>query len=432
VNFDPAAGKQLIAGRDGVGRTAGINTDYQAWAPRVSFAYQPTKKTVIRGGYGLFYFPQGNAGTNIRQFRQPPFDFVVNLPFSGNDIPRTTTSQGFPIVTDVPDLTRGPALFALRGVTPNYRNGQMQQFNLSAQRELGSGLVATVGFVGSAGAKLYWARNINQPDPGPGAIDPRRPYAAQLPGVTGITWLESSANSFFSSMQTTLEKRFSSGFYFLGNWTWSHSLDNFGGDGGNNGPIPQNPRDRRADWASSNSDTRHRVNLASTYLLPFGPGRRYAKSAGAAGHMIGGWEIGGIAVLQSGLPFTVTVPGSPSNTGAGSRANAIPGANPYPASRSIGLWFDPAAFTIPAAFTWGTLGRNPLNAPALYNFDFSLAKKFRFSEHKELQFRWELFNGLNHPQFGLPNATVGVGGAGTITSTQRANRQMQFALRLSF
>jgi Carboxypeptidase regulatory-like domain len=432
VNFDPATGKQLIAGKNGVSRTANINTDYRAWAPRFSFAYQATKKTVVRSGYGLFYFPQGNAGTNIRQFRQPPFDFVVNLAFSGNDIPQTTTSQGFPIVTTVPDLTRGPALFALRGVTPNYRNGQMQQFNFSVQRELGKELVATVGFVGSAGAKLYWARNINQPDPGSGAVDPRRPYAAQLPGVTGITWLESSANSFFSSMQMTLEKRFSSGFYLLGNWTWAHSLDNFGGDGGANGPIPQDPRNRRADWASSNSDVRHRVNLASTYLLPFGPGSRYARAGGAAGHIIGGWEIGGIAVLQSGLPFTVVVSGSPSNTGAGSRANPVSGANAYPSNRNIDLWFDPAAFTTPAAFTWGTLGRNSLNAPALYNFDFSVAKKIKVAEAREIQFRSEFFNGFNHPQFGLPNATIGVGGAGTITSTQRSNRQIQFALRLAF
>ena len=432
VNFDPAAGKQLIAGRDGVGRTAGINTDYHAIAPRFSFAYQADKRTVFRGGYGLFYFPQGNAGTNIRQFRQPPYDFVVNLPFSGNDIPGTTTSQGFPIVTTVPDLTKGPALFALRGVTPNFRNGQSQQFNFSAQRELGKELVATLSFVGSAAAKLYWARNINQPDPGPGAIDPRRPYAAVLPGVTGITWLESSANSFFSSMQTTIEKRYSSGFYFLGNWTWGHTLDNFGGDGGNNGPIPQDPRNRRADWASSNSDVRHRVNLAASYVLPFGPGRRYANAGGVSGHVLGGWEIGGLAVLQSGLPFTVLVPGSPANTGSASRANAVPGANPYPASPSIALWFDPAAFATPPAFTWGTLGRNSLNAPALYNFDFSIAKKFTVSEGRQLQFRSEFFNGFNHPQFGLPNATIAVGGAGTITSTQRSNRQMQLALRFSF
>jgi hypothetical protein len=174
------------------------------------------------------------------------------------------------------------------------------------------------------------------------------------------------------------------------------------------------------------------VNLASTYVLPFGPGRKHINGGGAAGHIVAGWEIGGIAVLQAGLPYTVTVSGSPSNTGAGSRANPVAGADPNPSNRSINLWFDPAAFTTPAAFTWGALGRNSLNAPSLYNFDFSIAKKIRFSESRELQFRTEFFNGLNHPQFALPNATVGVGGAGTITSTQRSNRQMQFALRLAF
>lgn len=432
VNFDPATGTQLIAGRNGVSRSGNINTDFTAFAPRVSLAYQASKKTVIRTGYGLFFFPQGNAGTNIRQFRQPPFDFVVNLPFSGNDIPSTTTSQGFPLTTTAPDLTKGPAFYALRGVTPNYRNGQMQQFNFSVQRELASDMVATVGYVGSAGAKLYWARNINQPDPGPGAVDPRRPYAAKLPGVTGITWLESSGNSFFSSLQTTFEKRFSKSFYFLGNWTWSHGLDNVGGDGGSNGPVPQDPRNRRADWAGSNSDVRHRVNLAGNYQLPFGKGRRFATDNVVVDGIAAGWELGSLAVLQSGLPFTATVTGSPSNTGAGSRANAVAGGNPTPANRSINLWFDPNAFTTPAAYTWGTLGRNTLRAPALFNLDFSVARKFRFMESRQLEFRTEFFNGLNHPQFALPNSTIGVGGAGSITSTQRSNRQIQFVLRLAF
>lgn len=432
VNFDPATGTQLIAGRNGVSRTANINTDFTAFAPRISLAYQADRKTVIRSGYGLFFFPQGNAGTNIRQFRQPPFDFVVNLPFSGNDIPPTTTSQGFPLTTAPPDLTKGPAFYALRGVTPNFRNGQMQQFNFSVQRELARDMVATVGYVGSAGAKLYWARNINQPDPGPGAVDPRRPYAAKLPGVTGITWLESSGNSFFSSLQTTFEKRFSKSFYFLGNWTWSHGLDNVGGDGGANGPVPQDPKNRRADWASSNSDVRHRVNLATSYQLPFGSGKRFASANNAVNQIVGGWELGGLAVLQSGLPFTVTVPGSPSNTGASSRANPVTGVNPTPSNQSINLWFDPNAFTTPPANTWGTLGRNTLRAPALYNLDFSVARKIVFQEVRQVEFRTEFFNGLNHPQFGLPNSTIGVGGAGSITSTQRSNRQIQFALRLAF
>lgn len=427
VNFDPATARQLIAGRDGVSRTGNINTDYKSFGPRVSFAWQANRRTVIRGGYGLFYEPQGNYATNIRQFRQPPFGFVINQPFSGNDIPATTASQGFPTSTTAPDLTQPPTLYALRGVTPNYRNGQMQQFNLSVQRELGTDFVVTAGFIGSAGALLSWGQNINQPDPGAGAIDPRRPYYRVLPGVTGITWLESSANSAYTSFQLSAEKRYSRGLYLLANWTWSHGLDNVGGDGGSNGPIPQDPRNRRADWASSNSDIRHRINVAGSYQLPFA-----RDSKGAVRQIFGNWEIGGVMVVQTGLPFTITVPGSPSNTGSGSRANPVPGISPDVEDQSINMWFNPAAFSTPPAFTWGSLGRNTLRGPGIFNVDASAAKRFRLTERVGLQFRFELFNALNHPQFGLPGSTIGVGGVATITSTQRANRQIQFALRLSF
>jgi len=432
ANFNPATGQQLIAGQNGVSATGNINTDYKAIGPRVAFAWQPTTKMVIRGGYGIFYDPQGNAGSNIRQERQPPFDFVLNIAKSGNDIPSLFVAQGFPIVTTAPNLTQGPAIYALKGVTPDYRNAQVQQFNFSVQREMSNSVVATLGYVGSSGSHLTWFRNINQPNPGPGAIDPRRQYASVLPGVSAITWLESSGNSFFSSMQASMEKRLSKGFYLLANWTWAHGFDNNGGDGGANGPIPQDPTNRRADWATSNSDIRQRINIAATYQLPFGPGRRFANGSSVLSYLVRNWEAGGIVVLQSGLPYTVTVSGSPSNTGAGSRANPVPGVNPIPTQQSIAQWFNPAAFTTPPAFTWGALGRNTLTGPAIYNLDATISRKFVFGEQRELGFRWELFNTLNHPQFGLPNSTAGVGGAGTITTTQRSNRQMQVAVRLGF
>jgi Carboxypeptidase regulatory-like domain len=432
VNFNPVTGQQLIAGQNGVGPTAGINTDYKAIGPRVAFAWQPANKTVIRGGYGLFYDPQGNAGSNIRQERQPPFDFILNVTETGNDIPSLFTSQGFPIVTTPPPLNQGPALYSLKGVTPDYRNAQVQQFNVSAQREIASGWLMTLGFVGSAGAHLSWAANINLPPPGPGSVNPRRPYAAILPAVTTITWLESSGNSFFSSMQASLERRLRSGLYLLANWTWSHGLDNALSDGGVPGPVPQDPNNRRADWATSNSDIRHRVNIAATYQLPFGPNKPFATGHNLGAKLVRDWQIGEVIVIQSGLPFTVTVPGSPSNTSASSRANPVLGVSPIPAQRSISEWFNPAAFTTPPAYTWGTLGRDSLNGPGLFNLDTMVNRKFVLGEHRDLDFRWELFNAPNHPQFGLPASTVSVGGVATITTTQRPNRQMQFALRLAF
>jgi hypothetical protein len=226
-------------------------------------------------------------------------------------------------------------------------------------------------------------------------------------------------------MQVAFEKRFSKGFYMLANWTYAHGLDNTGGDGGANGPIPQNPRDRDADWASSNSDIRHRLNVAASYRLPF-------QFDSFVKHILGGWEAAGIMVYQTGLPFTVTATGSPTNTGAGGRANVVPGVDEYPAEKTINRWFNPAAYSVPTAFNWGNVGRNTLRGPSVVNFDLTASKKFAITERTALNFRTEFFNAFNHPQFGLPVSSVGSGNIGSITSTLRSNRQLQFALRLTF
>lgn len=425
ANFDPATGRQLIAGVDGVSRTANIQTDYSAWGPRVGFAWTPERRTVLRGGFGIFYEPQGNFNTNIRQFRQPPFGFQVNVPINVNAVPTDRLSDGFPNVVATPNLQAGPPIYTLRGVTPDFKNGRLMQFNLALQRELRSDLVLTVGAVGSLGRHLSWARQLNQPDPGPGDLNARRPYIRQLPGVSGISWQETSGASAYTSLQTALEKRFSKGFYLLANWTWAHGLDNVGGDGGANGPIPQDPRNRDADWASSNSDIRHRVNIATSYALPF-------RFPGPLQVLLGGWEAAAIMVYQTGLPFTVTAPGSPTNTGAGGRADVIAGVDHYPAEKTINRWFNSAAFSQPTAYNWGNAGRNTLRGPSLVNFDLTGSKKFSLGERRELNFRAEFFNAFNHPQFGLPASSIGAGNVATITSTLRQNRQIQLALRLVF
>jgi hypothetical protein len=429
ANFDPDTAELLLAGKN-ASRTANVNTDFRSIGPRFGFAYQASSNWVVRGGYGIYFAPEGRHDTTIRQFRQVPFDLIFSI-IPGALIPANRVSEGFPTIRDFPNVDpRNPNTWPLnsnlRGIHPNFRNASVQQFNFGVQRQLGGHSVVSALFVGSLGRRLTWNDNLNLPDPGPGPIGPRRPYAARLPRVTNIQWVETVGNSAYTSLQLNYEKRFGRGLYFLGNWTWSHGLDNCGGDGGANGPIPQDRRNRRADWGNQNSDVRHRVNLAWNWSLPSG------NLTGPARHLAANWELGGIAVLQSGLPFTVTVTGSPTNTGAGSRADVVPGVNPKLDNRSVDLWFNPAAFAIPQPFNWGNAGRNTLTGPPIYNFDFTLSRRFPLGEHRNLTFRAELFNAFNTPQFTLPASTIGATGVGTISQTARANRQIQFALRLAF
>jgi hypothetical protein len=432
ANFDPLTAKQLIAGQNGVSSTANWRTDYGSWGPRLGFAYQANSKTVVRGGYGIFYDPQGNQGTTIRQERQFPFDLIYTLS-PGALFPGNLVSQGFITLAQIQPLNLNNPFGSLKAIAPDFRNASIQQFNLGVQRQLTGSTVLTFTYVGTLGRHLTWSLPLDQPAPGPGNIQARRPYNAQFPNVTAIAYLESAGNSEFQSLQTVFEKRFSSGLFFNANWVWSHSMDNSPYDGGADGPIPQDPTNRRADWASSNNDVRHRLNVWSTYELPFGPGKRWANGGAAfTRYLIGGWQLGGIAVLQSGLPFTVTSASGPTNTGAGSRADVVSGVAPYPSNPYVNLWFNPAAFTTPQPYNWGNAGRNILTGPRATNFDFTAEKKFLFTETRQLLFRAEFFNAFNHPQFNIPASTIGATGVGTISSTARPSRQIQFALKVLF
>ncbi|MDQ6708389.1 MAG: TonB-dependent receptor, partial [Acidobacteriota bacterium] len=436
VNWDPATAKLQIAGKN-ASSTANVNTDFHAIGPRIGIAYQLDSKTVVRSGYGIFYDPQGNYGTTIRQFRQQPFDLVFTV--SPGVIPTNTVSQGIPQRSDFPatdpnNPTAAVPNATITGIDVNFRNASIQQFNFGAQREITSSSVLTATYVGSLGRHLAWAWPINAPLPGPGtSLNPRRPYYGVLPNITGITYWESAGNSEFESLQVVFEKRYSKGLYLNANWVWSHAMDNAPWDGGSGGL--QDPLNRRADWGSSNSDVRHRLNLFATYELPFGPGKAWANSDNFLNrYALGGWEIDGIGVLQSGLPFTVGAP-SATNNGQGSRADVVAGVNPYPSQQTLGLWFNPAAFSIPPAssYRYGNSGRDVLTGPRATNFDLTAAKRFRFTETRMLIFRAEFFNAFNHPQFTIPgNTTIGSNGVGSITSTARASRQIQFALKFMF
>ena len=220
-----------------------------------------------------------------------------------------------------------------------------------------------------------------------------------------------------------MEKRLSSGLTGLIGYTWAHSIDDVATDFGGGTGTPQDPRCRFCDRGNSAFDLRQRFTASFTYQLP----GFHAK--GFIGTALGGWQLNGILQVQTGLPFTPALQNSTTN-GTASRPDSA--GNPVLSNPTISRWFNAAAFSTPALYVYGNTGRDVLFGPGRTNLDASLFKDFRAFEKATLQFRAESFNILNHPQFGQPNATIGNGAVGTITSIVGNPRQMQVALHLIF
>jgi len=430
ARFDPGTATVLVAGRDGVDRRTGIKKDYKNFAPRIGFAYQIGAHTAIRGGYGLFYNPNGNGGALLRLFRHMPYGPIYSVsPGDVNVGPRV--SDGFPAPPTVNfDSVKNPTGGVI-GVDPNFRSARAQQYNLSVQHEITPwNMIVKAAFVGNVGSRLGTTYDLNQPDLGAAAVNTRRPFFGVRPLLQGVTWGVSDAESDYNAFQLVVDKRLSSSFSMLLGYTWSHAIDNVANDFGGGVGTPQFRGCRfECERGNASFDMRHRLTVGYSYDLPFGKGKMYANS-GPARWIIGDWQLKGFIMMQTGLPFTPSLANPNTNGSGGSRPDVV--GDPEVEDKTLQRWFNAAAFGRPNEIRFGTLGRNTLFGPGRVNFDTSLFKDFFFTENWKLQFRAEAFNVFNTPQFGQPNASIGASNAGTITSTVGNPRQLQLALRLQF
>lgn len=404
-------------------RRSFVDPDWNNFAPRVGLAYKATETTVIRSAFGVFY----GRDENIPVARRPtnnPYYFIQKTYTTDQINPSIILSQGFPSNALDPANVKNPDVNSYLKDTPL---PYVLQWNFNIQQQLPHNFVAEIGYVGSGARKLYVPLNWNLPPPGPGAINPRRP----IQGYSAIYALQPIVNSSYNALLAQLERRFSSGFSFLAAYTWGHSLDDAGANQDSDVP-PQNPRDLNANRGSSNFDIRQRFVVSYTYELPFGRGKPFLADSKLGGAILGGWQLSGITSYQTGLPFTPVLSFDPSNTGTTARPNRIAdGALPSD-QRSPNRWFDVSAFTAAPANTFGNSGRDILRGPSQFNNDIGLLRTLRLTERVALQVRAEAFNLFNTPQFGLPGNTIGTTNAGVITSVVTPERQLQFALRLSF
>ena len=446
--------------------------------PRIGFAYRWTDNWVARGGFGIYYNVHQLNNFSILNLNPPKSGTsTFNNSAAGGKIANAPTQ---PVLTytnpfGTQNNTRATGLNAL-----DAKNNQpyITQWSLDVQRRLPFDTVIGVGYVGNKGTHIDNTVEFNAPTPS--LVDPntRRiiPFFADGVGgprrqLTRLRLLDSNANSWYHALQVNAQKRLSHGFQVNLAYTWSKALGEGYGRNESGGAIQntyQNPRDRAAEKTRYGFDYKHNAVISFLYELPTIP----AFKDSFVKHIFGGWQANGIVALRSGLPFSITQGNTLNTAESPVRPDRL--SSGKLSDRTVNKWFDPDAFRIVTCAQpgvnatdagralnqyltqfchYGSAGQGILEGPGYKNVDFSLLKNIQLREKLRLQFRAEMFNAFNTPQFAVPNANLGTannqflpataGGAfptqvtpsrgpGSISSLVAPMRQMQFGLKFLF
>jgi hypothetical protein len=475
-----------IAGANGVNSQVNIPTDHSNLAPRLGFSVSLTPTLVVRGGYGLSFFP-GNYTSNA-DLKNAPFTSVfspacqssiavqieTSLDQTTGQNPDCATigapsalSQGLPtpVAPSVADITTIGGL-GFVAEAPKFRSALIQQFNLQVEQQIGPN-VLTIGYIGNIGQHLPESiNNINQPAPFNPITDPAgsaRPldaiFANPVTGSSnlgGVSYIQSEGVSNYNALQTSFQRRFTKGLAFDANYTWAKALSDITGfsqQGSNQGWSNANPNEiGRIEYGIAENDIQNRFALSLNYEVQYGREFTGVKKA-----LLSGWQVNSIAAWQSGKPFTVINSGggidnpiesdgkqhgfsnrsTPQNSGGNDRPDQLGDAR-LGGSKNIAHWFDTTKFAPQPLGTVGTAQRNSLFGPHYRHVDLSLFKNFPVTERVNLQFRVESFNISNTPNFylanGQPGDSFGNSGFGSISQTDPnyTPREFQFALKAQF
>ncbi len=412
------------------------HTDKNNIAPRLGGVYKVDDRTVVRGGAGVYYAAT-DANPLFRLSAGIPANIAQTIAFN-NFVP--SQAPGFDIFGPA---ILGPVQVQQAGIDLFQQNSESYQWSLGVEREFARGWVAEVGYVGSYSRYLEQNVQPNNANPGAGAVNPRRPYAAlefaagtvfpdyvvvqgdRVP-VGFINFLSKTAESRYHALVTRVQRRFGDGFSLLSSYTLSRARSNApqfrnaGGVAGAENSPPQDSHNLAAEWGPAYHDARHRWVTSATSTLPWG------------------FQAAGIFTMQSGFPFTPNLRGDTAGAGAGTggifvRPNAVPGVDPYlPKSEwKNGNYLNPAAFAQPAAFTFGTMGRNSLVGPGYISLDAVLSRVITLGSARRLELRAEAFNLTNRINYTIVGRILNDPTFGRLLS-QDAPRQLQFGARFTF
>jgi hypothetical protein len=441
LTFSPTGTPSVFIGGQNGMPTGLMYPNRTDFAPRLGISQSiPGRGLVLHAAYGIFFTPV-DMNTWCNQRHNVPYTF-----------PETNQSDNFtPSIKtfDFAPAVLGTTVVSFTGMQTNPSPQYVQQWSATVEQSLGKDTVMEIGYLGSGGFHLQRAHLINNAQPGPGLIQPRRPFSkisfvpnTVLPsnitvtnttfGVSTINLLENSAHSWYDAGYVNIRRRAVRGLSLLANYTWSKSLSNapdfrspmF------ESTIPQNNNNLAAEKGPA-CDVKNRIALSAVYDLPAWELNRAVRA------VTRDWRTSAILQAQSGFPLTISVFGDTANAGTALgenpvRANVTGQPVFGTGTRNATRWFNPAAFAAPPAYTFGNASRNSVAGPGMETLDVSVVRSFALRETLRLETRGEFFNALNHTNLGTPNRFVNTAGFGSITEVTTPGRELQLSARLSF
>jgi hypothetical protein len=441
-NLDLSTGvpQVFIGGQNGYPRGL-MYANHTNFAPRLGLAQSlPRLGLVAHVAYGIFYTPV-DMNTWCNQRHNVPYVF-----------PETAQSDPFiPSITTLnfPAPVLGTTAVSFTSVQLHAQAQYVQQWSASLEKQLGSQTTIEVGYLGSGGFHLQRSHLINNAQPGPGLIQPRRPFpkisfvpntvfpstvtvsSTTFP-VSTINLLENTSQSWYDAGYVNVRRRYAHGLSLLANYTFAKALENAPDF---RSPMfeaatPQNNSDLNAEKGPG-CDIRDRFALSAVYNPPVYNRNNLTRA------LTRDWRGSIEYQVQTGFPLTISVFGDTANAGTVVGENPIranvTGQKIFPSgTRNSTTWFNPAAFSTPPAYTYGNVRRNSVYGPGLQTMDLGLVKSFSLAEKARFEARAEFFNALNHTNLGTPNRFVNTSTFGSITEVSTPGREIQLSARISF
>ena len=415
-----------------------LNTSYKDFAPRIGVAFSPNSKTVIRAGWGVFHNQEiGNAYFDMAR------NIAGRVTLTTDPTPDLFYSNAVPGGSGVYANVPSPYAYAM---SADHHTTYTMQYVFNVQNEFAKNWALEVGYLGGMSRHLQGFQDVNQAIPGTGSVTSRYPYS----GFSNIQMVQDGGNGDYNAVSFKVTRRFSQGLNVISSYTIAKSIDTTSGirNQGYDTLYPQNSYCLSCERGPSAFDTRQRMVTSVLYDLPVGKGKLLNTKNKVADYIVGGWELGGILTMQSGMPDTLGIGGvDNASTGEGGydRPNST-GTSPYLSTATPSRYWSLAAFTEAPSLQFGNVGRNAVMGPGIVNFDAQIHKVFRMpKEGHSLTFRFEAFNAINHPNWGMPSGNILAGAAqpgmpstaahlgfGVVSSTSTQMRQVQLGLKYSF